>query len=164
MEKPFSVTDSAVRIDDYIEANRPIFSGLNERTGKCLWWHHQYRHWWIGPCDLISQNAGFAYIQEDVSCPGKCKTEEGADGMHYCSSEESMTWRRGGSDEIIINVKMRIETIAASPAGGSEVTETTSSIGISAVIQDGTRYKQSCRFRYVQGKFVCVTKTGNIHE
>ena len=141
--------------DNYIEANRPIFSGLNERTGKCMWWHHQYRHWWIGPCDLIGQNAGFAYIQEDVSCPAECKKEKGAD----CSS---MTWRRGGSDEVIFNVKMGWYGYSVSPAGGSEVAETTSSIGINAVIQDGTRYKQSCRFRYVQGKFVCVTKTGNI--
>ena len=145
--------------DIYLEANRPIFFGEKEVEGKCLWWHYQYRHWWIGPCDNVGQNAGFAYIQKDVTCLVECKID-GADGIDYCTSVEQ--WRRGGSDEIIFNVKMKKYYSVVASAGGSEVAETTSYVGINAVIQDGTRYKQSCRFRYVQGKFVCVTKTGNI--
>ena len=56
-------------------------------TIKCLWWHRQYHHWWIGPCDKIGKNEGYAYIDEDVSCP------------------QGGIWRRGGSDEFINDVK-----------------------------------------------------------
>jgi hypothetical protein len=37
--------------------NRPVF--LNGK-GKCMWWH-EYRHWWMGTCDNIGLNQGYAY-------------------------------------------------------------------------------------------------------
>jgi len=145
----------------YQEANRPIFNGEGDSEGKCIWWHRQYRHWWVGPCDNIGLNAGFAYIREDISCPAQCQTEPDSDGDYYCSSDAPITWRRGGSDEQLPDVKLQIvDRAAVASAGGSETAETTSFVGINAVIQDRTRYKQSCRFRYRNGKFVCVKKNG----
>jgi hypothetical protein len=29
---------------------------------KCVWWHQQYRHWWVGPCENVGTNSGFAYL------------------------------------------------------------------------------------------------------
>ena len=59
-----------------LEANRPIFTGLNAREGKCMWWYRPSRHWWIGQCEDIGQNAGFANIDEDVSCPSNCHLQD----------------------------------------------------------------------------------------
>ena len=144
-----------------LEGNRPVFQGENELKEKCIWWHHEYRHWWIGPCDSIGLNAGFAYIQEDIGCPVECKTETDDDGMDYCSSQIPMTWRRGGSDEVIYDVKLQRDFSSVASAGGSATTNTTSFVGINAIIQDSTSYKQSCRFRLINGRFVCVKKNGS---
>ena len=49
----------------------------------CIWWHKQWRHWWLGDCDNIGQNLGYAYLGPDKSCPNEGKSGD---------------WRRGGSD------------------------------------------------------------------
>ncbi len=36
---------------------------------KCIWWYREYRHWWIGPCENVGTNSGYAYIYPDVRCP-----------------------------------------------------------------------------------------------
>ena len=58
---------------------------------KCIWWHRRYRHWWIGTCDNIGTNSGYAYISNDVQCP----------------DASNINWRRGGSDEYLNNIKER---------------------------------------------------------
>ena len=140
-----------------LEANRPIFEGVEEQEGKCMWWHRFYRHWWIGLCDDIGDNAGFAYIAEDLSCPSECirKVEEGV----FICPRRSITWRRGGSNEVISGVIVTavISQIYAQ-AEAHEPTDTTSSVGVSAVTQEVTRYKQSCRFVRRNGSFVCLKK------
>ena len=144
----------------HLEANRPIFQGINVAEGNCLWWHSLYRHWWIGPCQNIGTNNGFAYIAEDIGCPLLCETIKNGE----CRASNPMTWRRGDSNEVISNVKIYIDCGAAASAGGQEVIETTSSVGVNAVIQDNKRYKQSCRFVYRNGGFVCVKKNGAIQN
>lgn len=142
----------------YLEANRPIFEGSYERDGKCIWWHRLYRHWWIGYCDDIGDNAGFAYINEDLGCPSEC-TPEVEIGVFPCP-EKSMTWRRGGSNEVITGVLVNASIgrfVGASAA--VELDSTSGTVGIdNAVNQDGTSYKQNCRFVRRNGNFVCVKK------
>jgi len=119
----------------FLEGNRPVF----QRNGKCVWWHRQYRHWWIGPCENVGQNSGFAYIEQDVYCPGG-----------------DVLIRRGGSDEIIRDAKVYYQSYAA--AGGHEPDESSSTAGVNAIIRNG-RYKQTCRPVYRNGKFGCSKTT-----
>ncbi len=115
----------------FLEGNRPVF----ERNGKCVWWHRQYRHWWVGPCENVGLNAGYAYAEEDFSCP-----------------RGDQVWRRGGSNEIIHNAIAYFEIYAA--AGGLEPDQSSSTAGVNAIIRNG-RYKQTCRPVYRNGSFRC---------
>ena len=146
----------------YVEANRPIFQGIDEREGECMWWQRQHRHWWIGPCANIGNNAGFAYIEEDVGRPAECKTDMSKDNV--CSDEIKMTWRKGGSDELIQNLVLQSHHTFQLSAGENDIDETTSYAGVNAVIQDRTRYKQSCRFVKRSGGFVCRKRNGKIES
>lgn len=41
-----------------------------EKDDKCIWWQSQPRRaWWIGYCKDVGSNTGFAYLNEDESCP-----------------------------------------------------------------------------------------------
>ena len=53
---------------------------------NCIWWHKQYRHWWLGDCRKRGNNHGFAYLGPDETCP-----HDGGEGE----------WKRGGSDEVL---------------------------------------------------------------
>ncbi len=66
-----------------------------EKEDKCIWWHRQYRHWWIGPCENVGTNSGFAYIQPDLRCPML------SSGLAWIEID----WRRGGSNEPIKRVE-----------------------------------------------------------
>jgi hypothetical protein len=80
--------DGTYRFDfqnKFLQGNQTVF----ETNGNCVWWHQQYRHWWVGSCDNIGINAGYAYAEEDVDCPVSAKV-----------------WRIGGSDECIQNVEL----------------------------------------------------------
>ena len=35
----------------------------------CVWWHREFRHWWIGDCQNVGTNSGYAYIDSDERCP-----------------------------------------------------------------------------------------------
>ena len=52
-------------------------------TQHCIWWHKLYRHWWVGHCDNLGENHGFAYLAPDTLCPHEGKVGD---------------WRRGGLD------------------------------------------------------------------
>lgn len=56
------------------------------RYDFCIWWHKQYRHWWLGKCKDIGENAGYAYLNPDKSCPHEGKSSE---------------WHKSGSDKTI---------------------------------------------------------------
>ena len=32
-------------------------------------WHREGRHWWIGPCENVGSDDGFAYQEDDQKCP-----------------------------------------------------------------------------------------------
>jgi hypothetical protein len=103
--------------------------------GKCIWWNKEYRRWWVGPCQNVGGNAGFAYINEDAPCP------------------YTTIWRRGGSNEIISGVQNFIVQVAS--AGAQKVDELTATVGVNAIIQNRT-YKQKCKFTYRNGKIRCL--------
>ena len=48
-----------------LEANRPVY----QSDETCMWWHRPGRHWWIGSCDDIGTDAGYAYLEKDLDCP-----------------------------------------------------------------------------------------------
>ena len=99
-----------------LEANQPIFVGLDKMEGKCMWWHGQNRRWWIGLCNDIRDNVGFAYINEDLGCHSECRHEEET-GYEFLCPEISSTWRRGGSNEGITGVTLtRIQALQATSA------------------------------------------------
>lgn len=72
--------------------NRPVFRILTQDTrndDKCIWWH-EYKHWWMGPCSSVGDEAGHAYLDPDENCP-------------FLSEEASgFQWRRGSSNEFIV--------------------------------------------------------------
>jgi hypothetical protein len=114
----------------YLEGNRLVY----KMNGKCIWWHRQYRHWWVGPCENVGLNSGYAYIDEDTNSPW------------------FGTWRRGGSDEIIQNVI--IEGYSVAPSGGDTTHQSSGTAGVNAIIRNG-RYKQTCRPVYKNGRLRC---------
>jgi hypothetical protein len=116
----------------FLEGNRAIF----EKDGTCMWWHRQYRHWWIGPCENVGLNDGYAYGEEDFDCPHSVQT-----------------WRRGGSNEILHGAHVLISR-AHSQAYGYIPEESSATVGVNAVIRNGI-YKQICRPIYRKGKFRC---------
>ena len=145
---------------EYLEANRPIFGGKDGRKDKCMWWQHLNRHWWIGECDAIGDNAGFAYIDEDLGCPTECRSDLEA-GQDLPCNESTITWRRGGSNEPVEGVIMSTNIFYlgfGAVSGEERSTNTTIAVGENAVIQSGTRYRQDCTFKRINGKFNCVKK------
>jgi hypothetical protein len=168
---------------DFLEANRPIFK--KEEGDSCVWWHQPYRHWWIGSCKNVGTNFGYAYLQEDGSCPS----------LPY---PNNATWRKGGTDEIIDGLKasgdlLFQQTVGSGPppsfsgtAGVNEGSDeaiiglsaeallTNSKNGFKQYFQTGSveasssgptagvnviiregKYKQSCRFVFRNGQFRC---------
>ena len=69
----------------HLTNGRGVYRGQHN-SNNCIWWHKQYRHWWLGDCQKRGNNHGFAYLQPDTTCP-----HDGSDG----------DWRRGGSDEVM---------------------------------------------------------------
>jgi hypothetical protein len=127
----------------YLYANRPVYlKGNDAADGKCIWWHKEYRHWWVGPCENVGNNAGFAYINEDTSCP-----------YPYFNNDFKLTWRRGGSDEIVSGIESYAWAIAS--AGGKKVEDLTGTAGVNAIIQNRT-YKQKCKFTFRNRKIQCL--------
>jgi hypothetical protein len=120
----------------FLEGNRPVF----EKTGECVWWHRQSRHWWVGPCENVGLNDGYAYGEGDSHCP----------------SSHELVWRRGGSDEIIHDVVVYKSFMAAS--GGHKPDHSSGTAGVNAIIRNG-RYKQTCRPVYRNFSFRCSETT-----
>ncbi len=121
---------SASLKNGYLEGNRIVY----EKNGKCVWWHRQYRHWWVGPCENVGLNDGYAYAESDVECPS------------------GSLWRRGGSDEYLHSAEVAWRILAS--AGGYEPHQSSGTAGVNAVIRNG-RYKQTCRPVYRYGRFRC---------
>jgi hypothetical protein len=127
------------KLNDSVEGNRPVY----QMNGKCVWWHQQFRHWWVGSCENVGLNTGYAYAKEDSICPS-----------------HELTWRRGGSNEFLNGAYIimieenvykeaaRAESYASTPDWSSATS------GINAIIRNG-RYKQTCRPVYKNGKFKC---------
>ena len=126
----------------YLEGNRPVFQ---KEGGKCIWWHYQYRHWWVGPCENVGSNAGFAYLEEDFICPFG---EDSFLGQNF-----QQTWRKGGSDDIIDDVTVG-KSLATGQFTADAVLEQTASAAVNAISRNG-RYQQKCRFVYNNGNYRC---------
>ncbi len=117
-----------------LEGGRPVF----QRNGKCVWWHRLYRHWWVGPCENVGKNTGFAYAKEHVDCP---------------SYEQ--TWWRGGSNTFLNDVHVYIPLPPFAPQGNAYLADWSSSIaGVNIIIRKG-QYKRTCKPVYKNGKFKC---------
>ncbi len=121
-------------VDNILEANRPIF----QREGKCIWWHQPSRHWWIGPCENVGTDSGYAYIDDDVKCPG------------------SSNWKRSGSHELIPNIQF-FKTLVQEQSEGYKSDDQSGTAAISVIVSNG-RYQQKCRFKYINGNYKCTNQ------
>ena len=124
----------------FLEANRPVYQKLLTND-KCVWWHQQYRHWWVGPCENVGTNSGFAYLEQDFTCP-------------ISRNGDQMIWRRGGSDDVIPDVETFISISMDRVAGAKQQVRLSGTAGVNAIIRNG-RYRQECRFVYRNGQFKC---------
>jgi hypothetical protein len=124
-----------------LESNQQVFKS----DDKCVWWHLQYHHWWVGPCEKVGLNDGYAYGEEDVDCPTDVKT-----------------WRRGGSNEIlqvaIVQLFPQEGGFASSPSSADEPDESSGTAGVNLITRNG-QYKQICRPVYRNGRFRCSKTT-----
>jgi hypothetical protein len=126
---------------EYSEGNRPIFK--KENRNSCIWWHRPDRHWWIGDCKNVGASSGFAYLQEDTSCPN-------------LPNLSNPTWRRESSDEILNQFSVEIKLPQRRPLEGDgvELIAFTGTAGVNVIIRKG-KYKQTCRFVFRNGQFRC---------
>ena len=114
---------------------------------KCVWWFRPCRRWWLGDCEHVGTNQGFAYIDADVPCP----------------HPEEERWKNPESGEFFYNIhnysadrcKYFPDGTAVCGAGFSAPLETSATAGVSAVVQDGT-FKQACKWRYLRKQWRCV--------
>jgi hypothetical protein len=122
-------------LKDSFEGNQPVY----QMNGKCVWWHRQYRHWWVGLCENVGLNTGYAFAKEDVDCP---------------SYEQ--TWRRGGSDEFLngVHVYTKYYEAAGSSYYSPPISWSSATAGVNSVIRNG-RFRKNCRPVYKNGKFKC---------
>jgi hypothetical protein len=131
-----NVTDIYEMVE-YLEENRPIYiDGYNE---TCIWWIRANRHWWWGPCENVGTNSGNAYLPEDNSCP----------------DYPERTWRRSGSNELYNDLDIFVGNKKGCSAFGHKVETISGTVGVNVIVIEGT-YKQSCRFKFQNGKYKCV--------
>ena len=68
-EGNYSATIAVLDVDNednvYFFNKEPIF--VNENGNKCIW-KQNISMWWIGNCEEIGQNKGFAYMN-NCKCP-----------------------------------------------------------------------------------------------
>lgn len=57
-----------VYVSKVLSHNRPVY--FNDNGKGCIWWHSEVRYWWIGSCENVGTNEGFAYYMgTDMACP-----------------------------------------------------------------------------------------------
>jgi hypothetical protein len=122
---------------EYSEANRPIYR--KEEADSCIWWHKPYRHWWIGGCEQVGTNSGYAYMLEDTSCP----------------DPSNPTWRVRGSDEME-NALLSADAVLAfkDEAGSGQPSFFTGTAALNVIVREG-KFKQTCKFVFRNGQFRC---------
>ena len=111
-----------------------------------------------GQCEDIGQNAGFANIDEDVSCPSNCHLQDFLEFPLTCF-KRLLTWKDGESNDVIDGVTLTYEDIWEFLVGSSSATDTIeamSAVGINTVIQNGTWFRQRCTSKHRNGVFVCL--------
>ena len=126
----------------YLESNRVVFL---KDDGHCIWWNYQYRNWWVGQCENVGSNSGFAYLEEDSTCPFN-------DNI-FSSIQITQTWRRGESDELIDGVEV-LERRNYYASAYVAAVEQTASAAVNAISRNG-QYQQKCRFVYNNGNYRC---------
>ena len=137
-------------MDDVLEANRTVY----QKNDSCVWWHRGGRHWWIGHCQNIGTDSGYAYLEEDYYCPyGNGGVLKG-------------TWRKGDNNKIIKGIDVvdgrtfeaRKHNLpqqgSAQDANAVAVEDGTATAGVNEVQQDKT-YRQPCKPKFVSGRFLC---------
>ena len=91
----------SVMDDDW--ANERVVYRHEKLPQGCIWWHKQYRHWWIGDCRKKGLNHGYAWLEPDLACPSDL------DG------EGNPLWRRGGTDEALLLVGIKRSNLFSIP-------------------------------------------------
>jgi hypothetical protein len=132
---------------EYSEANRPIYRKDSGKGDSCIWWHKPYRHWWIGDCEQVGTNSGYAYILEDTSCP----------------DSSNPTWRIRGSEEmenallsaLFFDYDNNDDSYEVqNESGSSQPSFSTGTAAINVIVREG-KFKQTCKFVFRNGQFRC---------
>ena len=122
---------------------------------KCIWWFRPCRRWWLGPCQNIGTNRGFAFIDAEVPCP----------------HPEEERWRNPESGEYFTNIrnysaercKYFNDGTAVCGASSSTPLSTTTPNGENAVVVNN-RYVEICSSRLKEGQWECNPNGDDVHE
>ena len=124
----------------YRDANRYVY----EFDGTCMWWRRPGRHWWVGSCDDVGTDAGYAYLEEDLDCP--------------VGFREGGKWKRRDTNEILDGLEGTRDPNKQVPCGfasGSNVVDSPGGfVGVNFIKQDN-HYTQKCKPIPFQGRFIC---------
>jgi hypothetical protein len=140
---------------NYSEANRPLYSNGE----NCIWWYRAERRWWVGSCENIGTNIGFAYLEQDYDCP-----------VHFHN-----IWRRIITDDApsLVNYPKTTTTTITTITITTTTTTTYTTKPMYAgsgsifphflggtsgvnVVKQNRRYRQSCTPKYIRGQFSCM--------
>jgi hypothetical protein len=119
---------------NYSEANRPLFANGE----NCIWWFRAERHWWIGSCENVGTNYGYAYLEDDDDCPGNYE------GI----------WRSGFTNEVLSFQHNEI-ALAPVPVAGSDPSPSLGGTSGVNVVKQNRHYRQTCKPKYIKGQLRC---------
>ncbi len=117
---------------NYSEANRPLYSS----DENCIWWFRAERHWWIGSCENVGTNEGFAYLENDEDCP----------------QNSGSIWRSGITNEVL---SFQHYTFEPAPVAGSDLSGFLGATSGVNVVKQNRHYHQTCKPKYISGKLRC---------
>jgi hypothetical protein len=126
--------DGDYKPTNFSEANRPLYaSGEN-----CIWWYRAERHWWIGSCENVGTNYGYAYLEDDDDCPGN------SEGI----------WRSGTTNEVLYFQHHFFAPFGYPFAASYPSPSLGGTSGVN-VVKQNRHYRQTCKPKYIRGQLRC---------
>ncbi len=114
---------------------------------KCIWWFRPCRRWWLGHCEHVGTNTGFAYIDADVVCP----------------HPEEQRWMNPETGKYFVDIRNYSAERCKHFADGTAVCGATSTSPLSSVASNGenavvvnNRYVEMCSWRFSNGAWSCI--------
>lgn len=131
-------------LPEIVVNNRPVYVGSDEVS--CIWWHFESRRWWIGNCINIGKNQGYAYLDQNETCP--LSTLDPAAGENV-----SNIWK--SNRQLIDGKTIQVDIEFSSDGTVSNLASSTAGVGFTR--QNGV-YVNTCTWTFLPRirKFRCV--------